>query len=533
MAQVLLQPVAVASDAKIRRQKTMGLVSVFLAYSSCFYILYTLNVAMPVIAADLDGLALFSWAISLPALAGAFVTLVFGKLSDMYGRRILLLISMSIFLVGTVLSALSTDFVILIIARTVLRLGQGAVIPLCFSVLGDMFPPAERSRWAGLLNIPSGIFALIGPTLGGWLSDTFSWRYIFWLGVPLLVLSTAVIFVGVPSLSQRAAHKIDVLGSVLLTIASSTMILGLSWAGTELPWASAQVIGLLGASVVFWALFVWNEGREAEPFLDPKVLKNRTFITAAVAGLMSLFGHTAILVYYPLFLQGVQGVTATASGHIVTPFGVLVAFMGVPAGFMLARTKRYKWMYVAGYAILTVNMFGMLFFKAETAVGWSVLVVSLAGLGLGAIPTVNTLVVQYAVPKRLLGMATGGIFFFVSMGLAMAPAVLGSAMNASYAETLKARLPAALNPAMDKAIMSSLSNPRVLLSPAAMTSLRETLEKTGGEGGALFEQTVAAVRASLAASLKTAFLIGAVMMLASFLLILTIPEISMDVEVQG
>jgi len=217
---------------------------------------------------------------------------------------------------------------------------------------------------------------------------------------------------------------------------------------------------------------------------------------------------------------------------MLTPFSMLMAFLGVPAGFLLAKTKRYKWMYILGYAILTIAMFGMVTFSAGTPLWLGVLVTALAGLGTGAIPTVNTLVVQFAVPRRLLGMAVAAIFFIVLIGNAIAPAVLGSVMNSIYEKKLRYSLPAELSQLMDEATLASIADPRVLMSPEAMTGLRNTFNKAGEEAPAFFDQTVRAIRGALESSLKRLFLIGAVTMLLSFLFILTIPEVSMDVEVQ-
>jgi MFS family permease len=507
---------------------SLALIAIFVAYFTVFFIASTINVALPRIAAELDGMSVYSWAISIPALASAFVTLIFGKLSDMYGRRLLLLVSMGFLLLGAGLSAVSQTFSTLIVTLSIIGLGQGAIQPLCFSALGDMFAPYQRSRWAGLLNIASGITAFIGPMLSGWFVDNLSWRYIFWIDLPLIILSALVILVGLPSLANRAVHKIDFRGAIYLAVATSAMILGFSWAGTFYPWGSVQVIGLLVISAISWVLFLRTEARAAEPMLDPKVLTNRTFITASLAALISLFGITIIMVYYSLFLQGVMNASATLTGKILTPYNVLASFMGIPAGLLIATTRRYKWMFVGGYAILVAVMWGMVALTAETSLGWAFMVSIVAGIGLGTIPTINALVVQYAVPKRLLGVATGGLYFFVSMGKAIAPAILGSAMNASYARELANSLPAALHQFTDKALLASLSNPRVLLSAPAMSELQKTFAGIGPQGPALLMQTVAAVRVSMETGLRTIFLVGAVTMLISFLLILTIPEIKLD-----
>jgi MFS family permease len=509
-------------------QRSWGLAAIFIAYFTSFFAMSTMNNAMPRIAAELNGMSYYSWAIAIPALVSAFVTLIFGKLSDMYGRRILLTASMGFMLLGAVLSATSHTFVSLIGALCILTFGMGAIQPLCFSVLGDMFAPAERSTWAGLLNISSGITAFIGPTLGGWFVDNLSWHYIFWLDVPLILLSGGIVLFGLPALSHRETHRIDFLGSVYLAVASTAMILGLSWAGSTYPWLSVQILGLLSISLLFWVLFLREESGATEPMLDLKVLTNRTFLTASVSALLSIFGFTAILVYYPLFLQGVQNTSATLSGKIITPFSVFSSFMGIPAGFLIARTRRYKWMYITGYAILVFVMGGAASLNSTTALGWEFAFSALAGIGLGAIPTINAMVVQYAVPKRLLGVATGGLYFFVMMGRAIAPAVLGSILNAVYARELAARLPAGLSAFLNQATLASISSPRVLLSTSAMSELQKAFYSLGDQGPILFDQGIHAVRASLETGLRWIFIFGAVTMLLSFVLILTIPEIKLE-----
>ena len=531
---MLQPPQSTAETSSMEKPIVLGLLTVFTLYFTTNFFIQTLGIARPRMAAELDGMALYAWLISIPSLAAAFVTLLFSKFSDIYGRRFMLLICMVLFLVGTIWSAVAPTFVILIAANTLARLGNGALLPLLYSVLGDMFAPVQRSRWVGLLHVPQGLIALCGPTLGGWFVDNLSWRHIYWMGVPLVVLGLIMVPIGVPPLVTKSVRriKIDVRGIILVAVASSATILGFSFAGTTYPWASVQVIGLLGAGLLFWVLFFKAEEHADEPIMDPQVFRNRTFLTVAISGMLSFIGLMAMLMYYPMFLQGVQGMTVMRSGQILTPLNVLMAFMGVPTGFILARTKRYKWMYIMGYGLLTAVMFGIVFFNSGTPVYMSVLAVVLAGFGLGTIPTINTLVAQWAVPKRLLGASMGAIFFSITMGMAIAPAVLGPVMNAAYARKLEAALPSGLHQFADKATMTALGDPKALLSPAAMKALETTFGEAGSSGKELFRQTVEAIRASMEAGLRAVFLLGAVTMLISFVLILTVPEVSMDAVVE-
>ncbi len=513
-----------------RKQIIWGLVAIFAAYGTVAYSVQTLTIARPKIAADLDGLSLYAWSVSIPSLVMALVTVIFGKLSDMYGRRIMLMISLIASLVGTVLSALSPNFIFLIVATAIAALGVGAIMPLVFAVVGDLFPPAKRGKWVGLLNIPLGIFTLTGPALGGYIVDTLNWRYLFWMALPLLVFCLITVPVGVPSLMNRdTTRKIDVKGCLWVAFAASTSIIAFSYADKH-PWISFRVLGLLLISLVGWIMFFRVESGAKEPVLDPAVLRNRSFSTIALATFFSSFGTMGMMMYFPMFLQGVQDISTFHSGFITTPYGVLTAFMGVPAGYIIARSGRFKWMYVAGYGILTISMFMLILFHAGTPIAGSVAVALLAGLGYGVIPTINTVVVQNAVPKRLMGVAMGAIFFFLMMGSAISPPILGTTMNVTYARTLSQSLPAGLEEIADVATIEALDDPQVLLSGYAMEDLRETLEGKGGNGPILFEQTVEAIRHSLEAGIRNIFWISAVFMLLAFLIICTVPRKSVSEE---
>jgi MFS family permease len=200
----------------------------FAVYGTMSYFIETINVARPRMAADLDGMSLYAWSVSIPNLVSTFAALIFGKFSDIYGRGIMLEVSMGFALVGTVLSAISPTFVFLIAASVVAALGSGAMMPLAFSVVGDMFPPTKRSRWIGLLNIPAGVFAMVGPTLGEWFADNLSWRCLYWISLPLLIFCIVVVPIGIPPVRSASRGKLDVAGCILVAIASSTTILGLS-----------------------------------------------------------------------------------------------------------------------------------------------------------------------------------------------------------------------------------------------------------------------------------------------------------------
>jgi MFS family permease len=446
----------------------IGLWAIFITQFVSFLFIHARNIAQPGMIADLDGMALFPWLISLPALSGAASTLLFGKLSDIYGRRAILLLSIGIFVLGLGISAVSTSMGSLVAAATFMSIGHFPIVPLCFSGIGDLVPPAERATWIGLLNFPVGLSALIGPVLGGAVAESvIGWRGLYWGAIPLMLIATGVVVMGLPNKTKKAKPRMDIVGTAVMVIATTTLIVGFSWLGESQKFAIGAL--LLVISLAAWIGFLQIEKRAEAPILDPQIFLNRTFMTAAGAALLSFFGLLGIVAYSPIFVQEVMGVSPTVSGSLLTPYTTLVAFLGIPAGLVLSKTRKYKWMYNIGYLVVTLAMFGMWQLTAFTPVWVYMLVTAIAGLGLGTIPTINTLVAQFAVPNRLLGVAVGAIFFFQMIGIAIAPAILG------------------------------------------------LVQKSASD---------------LESGLKLVFLAGTVAMAISLLIIVTIPELSLEVKVQ-
>lgn len=425
-----IQSVPTQEDQPTNRKIAIGVGAIFIAEFVSLLFANARNIAQPGMIAELDGMALFSWLIALPGLAGAAATLLFGKLSDVYGRRTIILFSIVIFGVGLAISAMSTSMVFLVTATTFMTIGHFPIYPLCFAVIGDLFPSSQRAKWTGLLNLPVGIAALFGPILGGVVAESiFGWRGLYWGAIPLILLAGGLIFFGLPDTAQKVKPKMDVLGTIVMVVATTTLLLGFSWLGMPSKfWAGA--IQLL-VSLVAWVAFIQIEKRAEAPILDPQVLFNRTFVTAAVAGLLSFFGTVGIMGYSPVFVQEVMAISPTISGSMLTPFSTLVAFVGIPVGFVLAKTKKYRWLYTFGYAVVTLALLAMWRFTASTPIWVFVLVTSIAGISLGMLPTINAVVAQFAVPKELLGVAVGAIFFFQMIGIAVSPAILGFAQNSA------------------------------------------------------------------------------------------------------
>jgi len=423
-----MQATSIQHDPSNQRKIAIGVWAIFVAEFVSLLFANARNITQPGIIAEFNGLALFSWLIALPGLAGAAATLLFGKLSDVYGRRAIILLSIIIFSVGLAISAMSTSMVFLVAATTFMTIGHFPIYPLCFAVVGDLFPSSQRAKWTGLLNIPVGFAALLGPVLGGVVAESvFGWRGLFWGTIPLILAAGGLVAFALPNNAQKVKPKMDVLGTIAMVGATTTLILGFSWLVTPNK-LGAGALQLL-FSLVAWVAFIQIEKRAEAPILDPQVLFNRTFVTAAVAGLLSFFALVAITGYSPIFVQDVMAVSPTISGSMLTPFSALATFIGIPVGFLLARTKKYRWMYNFGYAAVTLALLAMWRFTASTPIWVYALATGIAGIGLGMLPTINAVVAQFAVPKELLGVAIGAIFFFQMIGIAVSPAILGFAQN--------------------------------------------------------------------------------------------------------
>lgn len=410
------------------RKVAIGVLAIFVAEFVSLLFANARNIAQPGMIAEFDGMSFFAWLIALPALAGAAATLLFGKLSDVYGRRTMILISIAIFSVGLWISSRSTSMEFLVASQTFMTIGHFPIYPLCFAVVGDLFPPSQRAKWTGLLNLPVGFAALLGPVLGGVVSESvFGWRGLFWGTIPLILVAGGLVIFALPDTAQKVKPKMDVLGTFVMVLATATLIFGFSWLGTPNKFGVGAFQLLI--SLIAWGAFIKIEKQAEAPILDLQVLFNRTFITAAIGGLLSFFGIVAITGYSPIFVQDVMGVSPTISGSMLTPFSALVSFMGVPVGFLLAKTKKYRWVYIFSYTVVMLALLAMWRFTASTPLWEYVLVTGIAGIGLGIIPTVNTVVAQFAVAKNLLGVAVGAIFFFQMVGLAVSPAILGFAQS--------------------------------------------------------------------------------------------------------
>jgi EmrB/QacA subfamily drug resistance transporter len=394
------------------------------------------STALPTIVGELGGLAHLSWVVTAYLLAVTAVTPLYGKLGDLFGRKIVLQGALVLFLAGSALCGLAQGMTELIAFRAIQGLGGGGLMVSAQAAIGDVVPPSERGRYSGLFGAVFGVSSIAGPLIGGFLTTHLSWRWIFYVNLPLGIAALAVLAVTLPSVTERRHHKIDYAGTALLAVGLSGIILLTSLGGNTYDWASPEIVlmGVVGVGCLVALTFV--ERRAAEPILPPMLFRNRVFIVTSAVAMVVGFALFGALTYLPLFQQIVRGLSPTASGLQLLPVmgGLLVS--SIVSGQIITRTGRYKAWPIAGTAIATLGMWLLSSLDETTSTGVAAFHMLVLGLGLGMVMQVLVLAVQNAVPYDMLGVATSGSTLFRSIGGSLGTAVLGAIFSARLAAEL-------------------------------------------------------------------------------------------------
>lgn len=511
-----------ALSATISRQRlVLVLIGVMLGMLLSALDQTVVGTALPRIVANLGGLEHYAWVATSYLLASTVSIPIYGKLSDIYGRRPFFIGGMIIFLAGSALSGTSQNMTELIIYRGIQGLGAGAMMPLAIAIIGDIFPPAERGKWQGLITAVFGLATIVGPIMGGAITDNWGWRWVFYVNMPVGAIAILTAGFVLPKTLRRIRHTIDYAGSAALIAFAVPLLLAFSWAGTQYAWGSWQIIGLFVFSAVMAIAFTLIEMRAAEPIINPRLFKNSIFLVSTISMFLLSAGMFGAILYLPLFVQAVTGNTATNSGIVLTPMMLGFMFSSIVGGQFLSRTGHYKILAILGFIIASVGMFLLSRMTATTSEGLISLNMVITGLGMGVMMSLFTIVVQNAFPFRRLGEVTAGLTFFRSIGSTIGVAVMGTIMTNGFQNALQSNLPQALA----KMVPPALQNPQVLLDPSTLTSLQRTFAARGPQGLALFHQFFEAVKVSLATAIDNIFFLGLIVMLLGLFSVLFLREI--------
>ena len=484
--------------------------------------------AMPRIITDLGGFAHYTWVTTAYIIASTITIPITGKLTDMYGRKWFYIAGLAIFITGSLLCGLSQTMTQIIIFRGLQGMGAGIMMANAFIVIGDLFPPAERGKYQGLMTGVFGISSIIGPTLGGFITDNLSWHWVFFVNVPLGIIIIGLFIFFFPNFRpSNAKPKIDYPGIVTLILAVVPTMLALTWAGVEYPWGSVPIISMFVFSAVMTALFIVIEGRSEEPIIPLWIFKNRIVGISTIVIFITGIGMFGGIIFIPLFFQGVLGLSATASGSFLTPMMLGVVAGALVSGQALSRAGgHYRLQGMFGLAAMALGMGLLSTMTVETSYARAVFYIILTGIGLGISMPLYTIAVQNAVPYAIMGVATSTTAFFRSIGGALGLAIFGSVMNNRFASELVTRISPAAKEIISPEPLDSLAhNPQALMSPEAAEQLWSFFEPFGEQGAALFEHVFEALKLALSSAITQVFFIGLIVVAIAWVVNLFIKEI--------
>ncbi len=456
--------------------------------------------ALPTIVGELGGLERLGWVVTAYLLAQTVVTPIFGKLGDLYGRKVVLQSAIGLFLVGSALCGAAGSMGQLIAFRALQGLGGGGLMVSTQAAIGDIVPPRERGRYQGIFGAVFGVSSIAGPLLGGYFTTHLSWRWIFYINVPLGAVAAVVIGATLPRAAERVRRTIDYAGAALLAITLSAVVLVTDLGGIAFPWRSPQIAALAAVAVIALSIFLVVERRAREPVMPLRLFSNRTFGLTSAIGLIVGFAMFGSVTYLPLFLQVVGGASPTASGLQMLPMMGGMLLTSITAGQIISRTGRYKRFPIAGTAVMSVGLFLLSRMTAGTTILEASVGMLVLGLGMGMVMQVLVIAVQNAVAYDDLGVATSGATLFRLIGGALGTAVFGAIFAAGLTDHLAAAFPGG---APTAALGSGVS-------PEVLERLPAVVRDVYVEG--------------VATSLSTVFLIAMFIAIAGFALTWMVPE---------
>jgi EmrB/QacA subfamily drug resistance transporter len=416
--------------------------------------------AMPRIIAELHGLDRYSWVVTAYILASTTMIPIVGKLSDQFGRKWFLLSGTLLFLLGSILAGASQSMDQLIAFRGVQGLGAGIGMALIATVMADLFPPAERAKWSGLFGVVYGLSSLLGPTIGGWLTEhgplagglvteATRWRWVFYCNLPVGLVAVAALLIFLPAnlsaggwAGWASLRRVDILGAALCAAATICLILGLTWGGERsFAWASAPVLGALGAGVVLLGLFVLAERRASEPILPLDLFRSPVFRTGAALVLLQSMVLLGLALYLPLFFQGVLLVSPTSAGLVMTPFSLSMVAGAMLSSVLINQLARYRAVAVGAALLMTAGTFLLARMGAATGIPLAIGFMVLTGVGTGVFFSLPMVAVQNALPASQLGVSTAAVRYLGQVGATLGIAIVGTAVTSGVSGDLMSRLP--------------------------------------------------------------------------------------------
>jgi EmrB/QacA subfamily drug resistance transporter len=482
--------------------------------------------AMPRIVSELQGFEHYAWVTTAYLLTSTAVVPISGKLSDMYGRKFFLLGSSAMFVLTSALCGLSQDMTQLIIFRGLQGIAGGVLTSTVFTVISQIFPPAERGRIQGVFSGIFGLASIVGPLLGGYLTDNLSWRWVFYVNLPVGLIALTVLWFSFPNIRPAMRERrIDFLGAGTLVAGVVPLLLALSWGGNEYPWGSPTILGLFAIAGVMLVAFGLVESRAAEPIIPLSLFRNSIVTVSVLALMLMAIGMFGTILFIPLFIQGVIGTTATQSGTVMMPMMIVMITASILGGQIISRTGRYKMIGLGGMCVMTLGLFLLSGMGPETGYLTVVRNMIIVGLGLGPTMPVFTLAAQNALKMSQLGVVTSLTQFSRSIGSTLGVAVFGTLLTNRFAPAVLAALPPEVKAVLPADRLAQFLNPQALLNPQAADLMRQQLLGLGPQGAQIYDVLLTAIKVALVSALHDVFLLGAVLSACGIVTVLFLKEL--------
>lgn len=421
--------------------------------------------ALPTIVGDLGGLNHLSWVVTAYLLTSTAVTPLYGKISDLFGRKLLFQIAIALFLVGSALAGLSQNMGELIAFRAIQGLGGGGLFAMVMAIIGDIVPPRERGKYQGLIGAVFAAASVLGPLVGGFFTDSLSWRWIFYVNLPIGIVALVVTSTVLKLPVYKMRHHIDFLGSALIAAAVTGILLITVWGGNTYPWVSSTIIGLGIASIVMLVGFVYVELHSEEPILPLRLFRNQIFSVSSVIGFLAGFILFGTIIFLPEYQQLVRGVSAIKSGLMLIPLTLGVVLASVGSGVVISKIGKYKMFPIVGTFIATIGLYWFSYLKLDTPYTVQAMMMFVTGFGIGFSMQVIILAVQNGVDYKDLGTATSAVSFFRTMGGAVGTSFFGSILVNRLAYNMPRLLPKGVH------VSSSMTSGAISGSPSVIASL--------------------------------------------------------------
>ncbi|WP_027962961.1 MDR family MFS transporter [Halalkalibacillus halophilus] len=483
------------------------------------------STAIPTIVSDLSGFEYYAWLFSAFMITSAISIPIYGKLSDVYGRRPFYLFGLIVFAIGSIIAGFADSMMMLIIARAIQGIGAGAMMTMPNATIGDIFNPKERGKWMGVLGIVFGVSSIIGPTLGGFITQQFGWEWVFFVNLPFAVLAIIGVWFTLPKVKTGEEVKVDWKGSLLLVAGLLPIMVGLTWVGDEFTFTDTRVVSVFITGLLVLAIFVLFERSQKDAIIEMSFFKNRIFSITVILALFVTMAMFGTIMFLPLYIQGVVGLSVQQSGMVMTPLMLSFIIGATVAGQLMSRTGKYKILALIGAAFMLIGLFLFNQMSVDTSFVTVMINMTIFGVGIGSLMPIMNVSVQNAFPYKQMGAVNANLQFSRSLAGVIAAPVFGAILNAGFINKFQEVQPSGFEELSDSAQSEILEmEPQQLITSEAQASVEQSFLEMGDGASALYEEWLNAIQLSLSSGISALFLVGLLFAILTFICVLFLPE---------